>query len=77
MHTKTKTGYPAFEEGKNVKIAPALRTKKQNHSKMQKMKKKQPKPQKNAFIQTNSGGPQAIPSRPFQIHIYVRLRIFF
>lgn len=44
MHTKTKTVYPAFEEGKNVKIAPALRTKKQNHNKMQKMKKKQLKP---------------------------------
>lgn len=27
MHTKTKTVYPAFEEGKNVKIAPRITNK--------------------------------------------------
>lgn len=45
MHTKIRTVDPAFEEGKNVKVAPASQTNKEkNHSKMKKIKMKQPKP---------------------------------
>lgn len=83
MHTKIRTVDPAFEEGKNVKVAPASQTNKETKSQQNEKDKnettqtleKRINPDKGFLL--ISGGPQAIPSKPFQIHIYVQLCIFF
>lgn len=78
MLTKARTVDPGFEEGINVKIARRHKqTKWQHNAKDNKETtqtfEKRIHPDKDFLL--ISGGPQAIPSKPFQIHFYVQLCI--
>lgn len=83
MHTKIRTVDPAFEEGKNVKVAPASQTNKETKSQQNEKDKnettqtleKRINPDKGFLL--ISGGPQAIPSKPFQIHLCTIMYFFF
>lgn len=79
MLTKARTVDPGFEEGINVKIARRHKqTKWQHNAKDNKETtqtfEKRIHPDKG-FLFLISGGPQAIPSKTFQIHFYVQLCI--
>lgn len=75
MLTKARTVDPGFEEGINRRHK---QTKWQHNAKDNKETtqtfEKRIHPDKGFLL--ISGGPQAIPSKPFQIHFYVQLCIF-